>query len=143
MNPHKYILIAIFFCALRGEDAIQNTQSQDSKIAKSTTYTHTKVLLDKSKGFSKESVRERLSQMTSPFHKHNQDKPHIHEHSSRVQAILNGKVLIDDKWLLPNDSINGFKIVRVSPNSVTIERAKIKHTIGLNESVPHSKKGRF
>jgi len=59
----------------------------------------------------------------------------------RLQAILNTKVLIGNEWLSLNDSVHGYKIIRISPQNITLERSLTTFTIKLNEAIPSSKKG--
>ena len=80
--------------------------------------------------FSKQQSVLVLNQLENPFEHHHQERTPL-----VLQAIINGKALINDQWYSINDTINGYKIIDISSQSLLLQKPKATLTLLLNENL--------
>lgn len=87
---------------------------------------HYLTLLD---NFSKAQSLDNLAHLQNPF-LHN-----VAKNPLKLQAIVNGKALINGEWLEKGTMIQGYRILEIYPQYVEIQKGKIIQHIVVGKDI--------
>ncbi|MCX2717691.1 hypothetical protein OQH61_08080 [Helicobacter sp. MIT 21-1697] len=88
-------------------------------------------LIKDSQSFSKTSSQEILHALINPFwHEDSQSYQPL-----RLNAIINGKALINEQWLNVGEHIEGYLIVKIESQSVIVQKAKTQFSLAIGEKI--------
>ncbi|MCI6217996.1 MAG: hypothetical protein MR629_05660 [Helicobacter sp.] len=64
---------------------------------------------------------------------HNPFVPPAKEQKLVLEAIMNNKALLNGRWYKPKDKINGFEILKITKDSILLERNGYKQYIRIKK----------
>ena len=92
---------------------------------------HIQSFIKDSQNFSKSPSQEILHTLINPFwHEDSQSQQPLH-----LNAIINGKALINEQWLNVGEYIEGYLIVKIESQSVILQKAKAQYNIAIGEKI--------